>query len=397
MDTKERSETAFGSSLSSRLNRRLDALMELLASLYAAPASRRSLIGFVAAICGAFWRYTATDVLGERVLYVTFYPVVTVAALFGGLISGSSATIAAALMAHLWFGPLSAPGDWLALGMFLTSCGMISCAAEMLRRTWKRMSEAELRQSHAERRYLMRQERLTAMGGMAAALAHELNQPLAATAIYLKTAQRLARLPENRRSASIEDTLDLAAEQVMRAGQIMSHMRQFVDFGESDKTICGLNRLVDEALDLTSEALKEANVDVTLVLGAEKDAVLADCVQIKQVLINLIRNAREAMNDSARRELTIATSNEKPNMIRVDIADTGRGLSKTMQGKLFEPFATTKASGMGIGLSVSRSIVEAHYGRIWGKEKSDGGAVFSFDLPLAEPNAPRSLEIRLPP
>ncbi|MBG0808192.1 hypothetical protein IY145_02060 [Methylosinus sp. H3A] len=386
MDTEKRSEKRFGSSLSPSLNRRLDALMELLASLYSAPASRRSLIGFVVAICGVFWRYAATDVLGERVLYATFYPVVTIAALFGGLVSGSSAALAAALMAHLWFGPLSAPGDWLGLGIFLTSCVMISCAAEMLHRTWKRMSEAELRQSQAERLYLMRQERLTAMGGMAAALAHELNQPLAATAIYLKAAKRLAILPENRRSASVADTLDLATEQIMRAGQIISHMRQFADFGESDKTICSLNRLVDEALDLSSEALKEANVAVTLELGAEKDTVLADSVQIKQVLINLIRNSRDAMNDSARRQLTISTSNEKQNSIRVDIADTGPGLSKTMQGKLFEPFATTKASGMGIGLSVSRSIIEAHYGRIWAAEKSDCGAVFSFELPLVEPN-----------
>lgn len=356
--------------------------MRCVESLHAAPAPARLFIGLIAALCGALWRFAAMDVLGERVAYLTFYPVVTIAALFGGLVSGFSAAIGSALLAHLWFVPLSAAGDWLGLTTFLVSCGIVSGVAEMLHHAWKRMADAEVRRFHMERLYLMRQERLTAMGGMAVALAHELNQPLAATAIYLKTAKRLAGMPENQRAARIEDTLDHAAEQIMRAGQIINHMRQFVGCGEPDKTLCGLNELIEEALELTSAAMNEAKVTVILELNGKNDLVLADSVQIKQVLVNLFRNAREAMDDCPKRELTISTSNQQ-DMIRVDVADTGPGLSNSVQEKLFEPFATTKSSGMGIGLSVCRSIVEAHYGKIWAEPNPGGGAVFSLVLPLA--------------
>jgi C4-dicarboxylate-specific signal transduction histidine kinase len=190
-------------------------------------------------------------------------------------------------------------------------------------------------------------------------------------------------LPPDQRPASLEDTLVKAADQIMRAGQIISHMRQFVGSGEPDKTICSLHELIREALELTSGGLKEANVAVTLKLDGRKDTILADRVQMEQVLVNLIRNAREAMSASPRRELTISTSDEQ-HMIRVAVADTGHGLSKKMQKKLFEPFATTKGSGMGVGLSVSQAIVEAHYGKIWGESDPRGGTVFTFVLPLAE-------------
>lgn len=362
---------------------RWDALMQWLASLYATPIPTRVAIGAVSALCGALWRLALMDVLQERVAYLTFYPVVAIAALFGGLVSGASAAVISALLTHLWFIPLSAAGDWLGLVTFLASCGIMAGIAEILHRTWLRMAEAETQRAHAERLYVIRKERLIAMGGMAVTLAHELNQPLTATAIYLKTARRLAKLPPNKRPASLEDTLVKGADQIMRAGQIISHMRQFVGSGEPDKMLCSLHELIREALELTLGALKETNVAVTLKLEGEKDTILADRVQIEQVLVNLIRNAREAMSASPRRELIISTSNEQL-MIRLSIADTGPGLSKKMQKKLFEPFATTKGSGMGVGLSVSQAIVEAHYGRIWGESNPGGGAVFSFVLPLAE-------------
>lgn len=362
---------------------RPDALMQWLASLYAAPGWERMAIGVIAAACGALWRYAAMDILGERVAYLTFYPVVAVAALSGGLISGASATVAAALSAHLWFIPLSAPGDWLGLAMFLVSCGIVSGMTELLHRTWIRMADSEALRADAERLYLMRNERLTAMSGMAIAVAHELNQPLSATTMYLKAAKRLLRLPESERPARVDDALDQAAEQILRAGQIISHMRQFVGRGEPDKTFCSCHGMIRQASDLVREAMKDANVAVDLALNAANDRVLADSVQITQVLVNLMRNAREAMSASPRRSLTVTTSNEL-GFIRIDIADTGPGLTKAMEDKLFEPFASSKPSGMGVGLSISRSIVEAHYGRIWAESEPGSGTVFHFSLPLAE-------------
>ncbi len=242
--------------------------------------------------------------------------------------------------------------------------------------TERRQTEARLQQLHADR--------LVAMGGMATALAHEINQPLAATAAYLTVAQRLMRRPPEQRPASIEDTLGKASDQVFRAGKIIRHMREFAARGEPDKTMQQLHVLIASACELTAASAKQAEVRVILDLRAEDDRVLADNVQLKQVVVNLKRNAIEAMQASERRELVISTALVDKGMIRTDIADTGIGLSEESRAHLFEPFKTTKANGLGVGLSLSRSIVEAHYGNIWAEPNPAGGAVFSFTLPLAE-------------
>lgn len=239
----------------------------------------------------------------------------------------------------------------------------------------RRRIEARVRKLHADR--------LNAVGGMAAGLAHEINQPLAATATYLKAARRLLQMPPELRPANVEDTLDNAAAQIMRAGRIIGHLREFIARGEPDKTLQSVHQLIEEAYDLTIAGAKRANVRVCLRLNAKDDRVLADRVQIKQVLVNLLRNAIEAMSESKERELVISTSSAK-DAIRIDVADTGAGLSKEVEADLFEPFMTTKASGMGVGLSISRSIVEAHYGKIWAEPNPGGGAILCFTLPLAE-------------
>jgi signal transduction histidine kinase len=385
LNTKGQSEPLTKSGLPKRpLSRdiRLEPLMRWLASLCAAPYWKRLAIGAAAAVFGAFWRLAYMDVLGERVAYLTFYPMVMVAALLGGLVSGASATVLSALLTHSYFVPLSATGDWLGLGTFLMASGIISGIAEILRRFWIRTANAEALRAHAERLNIMRKERLTAMSKMAIALAHELNQPLAATAAYLRAARRLEAMAPEKRPARIEDTLERATEQIMRAGRIVHHMRQFVGGGEPDKALCSMHELIREACELAAEALSRAKVSVTLSLDGTRDTVLADRIQIKQILVNLIKNAGEAMTSSPQRELSISTTNER-NAIRVSVADTGPGLSKKILGRLFEPFATTKASGMGVGLSVSRSIVDAHFGRMWVESKPGDGTVFSFVLPLA--------------
>jgi len=223
-------------------------------------------------------------------------------------------------------------------------------------------------------------ERLSAMGGLAAGLSHELNQPLAAAVTYLETAQLLLEMPTDARPNPIETTLASAVDEIMRAGHIMKRLRELVASGEPDKTFLNLHDLVNDAPELSIP--RKEKVQISLQLNAKNDSVLADRIQIKQVLANLIRNATEAMSPSRERKLSISTSSIDQDMIRIDIADTGSGFEPGILERLFEPFQTTKSSGMGIGLSISRMIIEAHYGKIWAEANPDGGAIFSFTLPL---------------
>jgi two-component system sensor kinase FixL len=240
----------------------------------------------------------------------------------------------------------------------------------------RRKLEARMKELHADR--------FKAIGGIAAALAHEVNQPLSAGATYLKTARRLLQIELDQRPVSVEDVLDGAAAQIMRAGQIISNLREFVTLSEPNKTRESLHELIRDAYELMSGGAKQAGVRVTIELGATNDTILADGAQIKRVLLNLMRNAIEAMKGCETRELMITTRVTDGGVIEIDLADTGCGFSKELERELFEPFSGAKTKGMGVGLPISRAIVEAHYGKIWAEPKPGGGAIFRFTLPLAE-------------
>jgi C4-dicarboxylate-specific signal transduction histidine kinase len=223
------------------------------------------------------------------------------------------------------------------------------------------------------------------MGGLAAGLAHELNQPLTAAVSFLETAQLLDGMSSPSGAVSLADTLSSAIDEIMRAGQIMKRLRQFVATGEPDKTFVNLHDFIrDPAAFFLPE---KQRVEVELNLEAPSDCVIADEVQVRQVLSNLTKNAVEAMSLSHERRLRITTALSAHGMIRVDVSDTGCGLAPHVMKNLFEPFQTTKQNGIGIGLSISRIIIEAHYGRIWASANPGGGTTFSFTLPLvnAEP------------
>ncbi|MGJ0510023.1 MAG: MEDS domain-containing protein [Methylocystis sp.] len=241
----------------------------------------------------------------------------------------------------------------------------------------------ERRQTEA-RMQKLRADRLDAMGGMAVALSHEIKQPLAAAAAYLGATRRLLRKSLFKPSG-VEDAVAKAADQVTRAAQIIVRMRSFVTRGEPDTRPQSILELTREAYELVSGG-RLTDIEVKLHIAAGADRVLADKVQIQQVLVNVMRNAIEAMSQSQERMLTVSVSEAEGRMIRTDIADTGPGLSKEIQESLFEPFQTTKATGMGVGLSISRSIIEAHHGRLWAESNRGGGAIFSFTLPSAGEN-----------
>ncbi|MCH4559158.1 PAS domain-containing sensor histidine kinase [Mesorhizobium jarvisii] len=251
--------------------------------------------------------------------------------------------------------------------------------------TEREESEARLHEVQGE---LARLARLNELGEMASTLAHELNQPLAAIANYSQGCVRLMRGLDDAAAGPIKEALEEMAKQSLRAGGIIRHLREFVTRGETEKSREGMRKLIEEAGALALVGSRERGVRSVFEFASDSDDVLVDRIQVQQVLINLMRNAMEAMRDSKLRELTVRTAPDGDGYVAVEVADTGPGISEDIASRLFQPFVTSKASGMGIGLSICRRIVEAHGGSISVSSNSHGGATFRFLLPTAaEENA----------
>ncbi len=244
--------------------------------------------------------------------------------------------------------------------------------------TDRKETEERLEQLQSE---LVHISRLTAMGEMASALAHELNQPLSAIANYLAGSRRLLLNASDENLALVRTAVDAAVAQSLRAGQIIRRLRDFVAHREPEKRIESLRKLIEETSALALVGAKELGVRVRLKFEPAIDRVIVDKVQIQQVLLNLMRNAIEAMETSPQRELTVTTTAGPAGAALVEVLDTGCGVSPEIVDLLFQPFSTTKVHGMGIGLSISRTIIEGHDGRIWVEASPGGGAAFRFTLP----------------
>jgi two-component system sensor kinase FixL len=227
---------------------------------------------------------------------------------------------------------------------------------------------------------LLHVSRVRSMGQMAAALAHELNQPLTATANYVRAALRLLGTPEPDLDR-VRQAMNRAVDQTLRSGEIIRRLRSFVARGEVMRQSQSVAVVVEEACGLALVGAKERGVKVMINMAPDLPEALIDRVQIQQVVLNLIRNAMEAMN-GAPRDLVIDVS-PRVDHVLVSIADTGTGVPAEIEAKLFQPFITTKPEGMGIGLSVCRTIIEAHSGRLWMEPNPGGGSVFHFTLPTS--------------
>jgi two-component system sensor kinase FixL len=226
--------------------------------------------------------------------------------------------------------------------------------------------------------------RFTVLGEMASTLAHELNQPLTAATSYLNGARRLLDSGNTSDLAMAREAVESAAAQSLRAGQIIKRLREFVARGESERRVEDLPKLVEEAAALAMVGAREIGVHVSFDFDLQAPQVLADKIQIQQVLLNLVRNAMEAMQNSPKRELNISSCLLDDDMVQLKVTDTGSGIAPEIADQLFQPFVTTKKSGMGVGLSISRTIVESHGGRLWAEARPGGGTTFHMTMRIAE-------------
>ncbi|MCU7800811.1 MAG: PhnD/SsuA/transferrin family substrate-binding protein [gamma proteobacterium symbiont of Lucinoma myriamae] len=225
--------------------------------------------------------------------------------------------------------------------------------------------------------------RLSTMGEMASGLAHELNQPLSAINTYVQGCIRRINMGTDDTQA-IVNALQLTTQQAERAAGIIRRLRSFVRKGESHKTYSEINHLVNEVTNFLEVQLKDRKVTLKLELEDNLPPVLADIIQIEQVLINLVKNAIESMSDIKSPTILVSTKLYNHNLIELCVIDSGHGISEDKLKRIFNPFFTTKASGMGMGLSISNSIIEAHDGKLYAQNNTGQGAKFCFTLPITE-------------
>jgi two-component system sensor kinase FixL len=229
---------------------------------------------------------------------------------------------------------------------------------------------------------LLRVSRLSAMSELASALAHELNQPLAAIKNYGLAGRHLLQASADNRE-KVREILDRTVEQATRAGEIIRRLRIFLQKQEVEVAPEDLNKVIEEASALAFIGISEKGIHVSMERATNLPQVLIDKIQIQQVLINLIRNAIDAMHESPRRDLLIR-SQQRNCAAMVSVVDSGPGIDPSVADKLFHPFVTTKQGGMGVGLSMSRNIIEAHNGQLWCEANPSGGAIFHMMLPAAD-------------
>jgi len=248
--------------------------------------------------------------------------------------------------------------------------------------TERKYAEEQARQRQAE---LAHVARVSTMGEMATGLAHELNQPLAAIVSYAKGCIRRMR------SGSAEEgdllgALEQISRQAVRASEIIRRLRRFVRRGPPRRDRVGVNDLVREAVAFAEPESQQREIPVRLRLEQNLPAVEVDRIQVEQVILNLIRNGFEAIggSETPERVVDIRTAADGAHRVHVAVSDSGRGLSADIAGRVFDQFFSTKRDGLGMGLSISKSIIEAHGGRLWATPNREWGTTFEFSLPAAE-------------
>ncbi len=234
--------------------------------------------------------------------------------------------------------------------------------------------EGRIQELQAEVAHL---QRLTELGQVVSTLVHEVNQPLTAISNYVNACRRFVTTGNH---GQVQVALERIADQTNRAGEIVLRIRDFVKKRDVKMEAEDLSQVIEEAIALTRTSIRDTGLTLDVQIDPQGFLVLIDKVQVQQVLFNLLRNGIEAMRNQPRRELMVATKRTQGKMVEISVADIGPGLADEVRAKLFQPFVTTKATGMGVGLSVCRAIVESHHGQLWADDNPGGGTVFRFTV-----------------
>ncbi len=245
--------------------------------------------------------------------------------------------------------------------------------------------EHKLAEEQAHQAELFRISRLNIIGEMASGLAHELNQPLCAILSCADLCLR-ATAGEIKDIDRLKGDLQVIETQAERAGNIIQRIRALVKKQDTQRSDVDINGLIRETLSFIDTDIRRNEIKLSLELSEQMPKVTADTIQIEQVLLNLLRNAIEALagTDIEKRSLIIQTTRDSENVVKVVMRDSGDGLTAEVEKQLFNPFFTTKPDGLGVGLSISYSIIEAHHGELWAKSNPDHGSTFGFTLPVAK-------------
>ena len=227
---------------------------------------------------------------------------------------------------------------------------------------------------------LMQVARASAVGEMGTALAHELTQPLSAVAGFVESSAALLDQGGVEVPAKAREYMEQAVAQTLRAGAVIRLLREFTGRGDSERSVEDINAVVEEICKLATLGTATDRIELELNLAAALPPVLIDHVQIQQVVLNLVRNSIDALSDCETRTITVATVSEA-DMVEVVVSDNGPGLPSEVRDRVFEPFVSTKPDGIGIGLSICRTIVEAHGGRIAVDTSTKHGTGFRFSVP----------------
>jgi two-component system sensor kinase FixL len=243
--------------------------------------------------------------------------------------------------------------------------------------TLRRQAEARAAAHQSE---LAHVSRVSLAGEMASSLAHELNQPLTSITSFGRGCLRLLRQCQPEANLLREGVAEIVA-QAERASDIISGLREFLRTGSYETAVIQIETIINSAIALARIDAAQNQIELAVDIEPNLPPIKADRIQIEQVVLNLLRNAMDAIGDRDRRIVRIEAGRTPGSTVRVTVSDSGLGLAEDVVGRIFEPFVTTKSSGMGLGLSISRSIAEAQGGRLWLVRSSGAGAVFAFELP----------------
>jgi signal transduction histidine kinase len=353
-------------------------------------------IALVSAILATLVRMWLDPVLGNHAPFAIYFAAVMFTAWYGGLGPSLVTMVVGAMVGSCLFaeprGSLYINGleHQISLVLYVSTGGFTALLSDWLRRAIARKNQVEaelrLREEQLQRHQieLTHVARLSTMGEMAASLAHELNQPLHAVKNYARGSVRRL-LKKDEKDEELLSALWQISEEANRAAEIIRRVRGFVRKRDPQVSKVSVNGLVEEVVLLSKSEIRRRHAAVIVDLAPDLPAIVGDPIQLEQVMLNLVRNGLEAMDEvpepNGDRPLRIKTGRLGDDHVQVSVQDRGKGIGENDLEKVFEPFFTTKPEGLGMGLAISRSIVQTHGGRLWAAANRDQGCTFHFTLP----------------